>query len=201
MICAIVLAAGRSRRMGTQKLLLSWGNKTVIAQVVDEILRGPVQKVFVIVGDDGEPVAKALAGRDVSFVSNPNPESEMLESVRCGLRVLPADCVAVLVAMGDQPTITAELLGEIVRAFRETNRGIVIPTFEGRRGHPMLFAARFRDEVMGEFNGEGLSGLRQKHSPEVLELPAASAHVLEDLDTPADYERLHARQFSPTSGE
>jgi molybdenum cofactor cytidylyltransferase len=199
MICAIVLAAGRSRRMGTQKLLLPWGGKSVIAQVVDEIGSG-CDQVFVVTGADGHAVRAALADRAVNFVVNPQPESEMLESVRCGLRALPEECEGVLIIPGDQPTISAETVREIIRAFNETDATIVIPTFHGERGHPMVFHTKFREEVLTGFNGEGLNVLRKKHHSEVLELPLSAPQVLEDLDTPEEYERLRPHQFSPTSG-
>jgi molybdenum cofactor cytidylyltransferase len=199
MICAIVFAAGHSRRMGTQKLLLPWGNKTVIAQVVDEILSSTVNKTFVVVAPDGE-VQNALGGRDVSFVKNPKAETEMLESLRCGLRVLPADCEAVLVVLGDQPLITSALITQIIRTFRETNHGIVLPSFQGQRGHPMLFSMRFRDEVLRDFDDVGLKGLRARHPDEVFEMPISSPLMFDDIDTPEDYERLRARLNSPASG-
>ncbi len=86
MITAIVLAAGRSRRMGTQKLLLPVAGRPMIATVVDQLLQCPVASVLVVVGSDGEPIRQALAGRGVEFIVNDQPESEMLHSVRCGLR-------------------------------------------------------------------------------------------------------------------
>ena len=114
MICSIVLAAGRSRRMGSQKLLLGLGGRPVIARIVDEVLRGPVDSVFVVVGPDGGRIAEALADRQIEFVTNTDPESEMLSSIRCGLRALPDDCTAVLVVLGDQPGIRAEAIAALV---------------------------------------------------------------------------------------
>jgi len=200
MICAIVFAAGHSRRMGTQKLLLPWKNKTVIAQVVDEILASVLQKTFVVVGPDGE-VEKALVGRNVTFVTNPKANTEMLESLRCGLRLLPDECEAALAALGDQPLIPAALINDLTAAFRKTGRGIVLPSFHGQRGHPMLFSMRFREELLCNFDDVGLKGLRAHHPSEVFEVPVSSPRVFDDIDTPEDYERLRSLQFSPTSGE
>ena len=196
MICAVVLAAGRSQRMRTQKLLLPLGGKPVIALVVDEILRGPVERVRVVVGADSERIKGALAGRAVTFILNPDLEGDMLSSVRCGLRSLPAACEAVLVVLGDQPTIRAELISDIVQSYRKLKRGIIVPTYLGRHGHPMLFAARFCDEVLERFDTVGLRGLLRSHADEVLELGVAAPTVLEDMDTPEDYERHRARTAS-----
>lgn len=196
MICAIVLAAGRSERMGPQKLLLPLGEKPVIARVVDELIASPLQQIIVVVGRDGERIQNALAGRAVTFLSNADPEGDMLSSVRCGLRVLPASCEGVLVVLGDQPGITSQSVGELIRAFhapspesRTPNKSIILPTHAGRRGHPLLFAARYREEILTRYDGIGLHGLLAAHPEAVAELEAGTAATLEDMDTPEDYQR------------
>jgi molybdenum cofactor cytidylyltransferase len=196
MICAIVLAAGRSERMGTQKVLLPWRGQPLISRVVDELLRSPLGQIIVVVGRDAELIQQALAGRAVTFVANPDPVGDMLSSVRCGLRALPATCEAVLVALGDQPGVTSKLVGELIRAFREPTpdvemRGkqIVVPVHAGRRGHPLLFTARFRDEILTRYDEVGLHGLLTAHPDEVLEVEVSTATELEDMDTPEDYQR------------
>jgi molybdenum cofactor cytidylyltransferase len=189
MICSIVLAAGRSRRMGVQKLLLPLGDRPVIARIVDEVLRSPVDRVFVIVGPDGGPIAEALAGRRVEYVINPDPEAEMLSSVRCGLRAMPEDCEAVLVVLGDQPGVTAEVIATLVQAYKTSGRGIVTPIHNGRRGHPLLFAMRYRDEILSCYDDVGLRGLLQSHPEDVCEVEFPAPNVIDDIDLPEDYER------------
>jgi molybdenum cofactor cytidylyltransferase len=117
----------------------------------------------------------------------------MLSSVRCGLRALPPDCEAVLVALGDQPSITADLVGRMVSAFHTSARAIVVPVYGGHGGHPILFSTRYRQEVMTRFDDVGLRGLRQAHPEDVLEVDAPDSSVLADLDYPADYRRELAR--------
>jgi molybdenum cofactor cytidylyltransferase len=189
MIGAVVLAAGRATRMGTQKLLLPLGGKPIIAWVMDELLLGRPEKLVLVVGSEGAQIQEVLAGRQVLLVENPDPNGDMLSSLRCGLRALPASCEAILVALGDQPGITHELVSELVRAFYQTGRGIIVPAHEGRRGHPLLFAARFRDELLSRHDGVGLRGLLDAHAEEILEVRVSTASVLEDLDTPEDYQR------------
>lgn len=189
MICALVLAAGRSERMGTQKLLLPLGGKPVIARIVDELQQSPLQETVVVVGRNAEKVQQALKGRAVTFVTNPDFTGDMLSSVRCGLRAIPAGCVAVLVVLGDQPNLTSELVRKLISAFKESGRGIIVPAHHGHRGHPLLIATRFRDELLRRHEEVGLHGLLDAHYEEVFRLEFSDAAVLEDMDTPEDYQR------------
>ena len=175
--------------MGAQKLLLPLGGRPVIARIVDEVLCSPVDRVFVIVGPDGGRIAEALAGRKVEFVSNTDPEAEMLSSVRCGLRVMPEDCDAVLVVLGDQPGITADVIVVLMQAYFESGCGIATPTHNGRRGHPLLFAMRYRDEILTRYDDVGLRGLLQAHPEDVCEVEFPAPNVIDDMDLPEDYER------------
>lgn len=190
MISAIVLAAGRSRRMGTQKLVLPMHGKPMIAHTVDMLLQSQVDRVFVVVGQDKQPIVDALGDRDVSCVMNPDANEEMLTSVRAGLHALPEQTTAAIVALGDQPAIQTDVVRGLVRCFKGTAAGIIAPVFEGKRGHPLLISIQYRDEILTEFEGQGLRGLLVKHAQEVAELPFASASILDDIDSPADYERM-----------
>lgn len=193
MICAIVLAAGESRRMGArarcQKLLLPFSGKTVITCVVDTLFNSVVDKVFVVTGRDGDMVAKELGARSVTIVNNPDYRSGMLSSVRCGLRSLPHDCRAVMVVLGDQPAITRKLIEDLVQAFASSRKGIVVPVFQGKRGHPMLFSSGYRDEILTRYDNVGLRGLLHAHPDDVFELTCSGPCVLSDIDYPEDYRR------------
>ncbi len=192
MICALVLAAGRSQRMGTQKLLLPVGGQPMIARIVDQVLASPVDRVFAVIGADPDRMVAALAGRPVTFVVNPDEHGEMLSSVRCGLAALPHECTAALVVLGDQPGLTAGVVTQLLRAFETAGRGIAVPTSGGRRGHPVLFALRYRDEILTRYEAVGLRGLLQAHPEDVYEVEVGTPDVLDDLDTPRDFERLAA---------
>ena len=192
MICAIVLAAGQSRRMGTQKLLLPFAGSTVIAVIVDQLLERRVDQVLVVVGPAREAIAAALTGRTVSFVVNPAGESEMLDSLRCGLRALPEGCEAVLVALGDQPGLTSALVDGLVSSFRIDGTGLIVATHEGRRGHPLLIPADYFPEVLARFDDTGLRGLLHAHPEQVREFAVSSPDVLLDMDLPEDYRRALA---------
>jgi molybdenum cofactor cytidylyltransferase len=189
MIGAIVLAAGRSRRMGTQKLLLPFAGQTVIGHVVDQLLAAPIDSIVVVVSGDGPAIGEALNGRRVELVTNPEPNSEMLSSIRCGLRALPPNCAAVLIAVGDQPAVTRALVEKLVADYRSSGRGIVVPVAGGKRGHPTILSAKYFHEILSSHDNVGLRGLLQAHPSDVYEVEIDEASLLADIDLPADYAR------------
>jgi molybdenum cofactor cytidylyltransferase len=193
MIHAVVLAAGLSSRMGSQKVVLPYGGSTVVGHIADELLAGAVDSVLVVVGHEAERVREALGDRRVTVVENPDYRAGMLSSVRCGLRALPDGCEAVLLALGDQPAVTSELVDEMIRSHTATGKGIVVPVCDGKRGHPLLFSIRYRDEVLSRFDDVGLRGLLGAHPGDVFELTTPNSAILSDMDRPEDYERALAR--------
>lgn len=199
MIAAIVLAAGESRRMGAHKMLLPFGRTTVIAHVVDRFLESAVGKVIVVVGHEAEKTAQALSGRKVLIVENPGYAAGMLSSVRCGLGAVPARCRGIMVGLGDQPSISAALIDSLIDAFSKHNKGIVVPSFNGKRGHPLLFSKRYRAEILAGYDDVGLRGLLHDHEEDILEMEATTPCVLSDMDYPEDYLR-ETQAFETDSG-
>lgn len=189
MIRAIVLAAGLSSRMGVQKLLLPFGGKKVISHIVDQLLASSIDEVHVVVGHNAEQISAELSGRAVSIVNNPDYTSGMLSSVRCGLKSLPERCRAVMVVLGDQPSITTELIDRMLKSFTATEKDILVPLYQSKRGHPILFSLQYRDEIMTNYDDVGLRGLMHEHSEDVFELEVPTASVLFDMDYPQDYRR------------
>ncbi len=194
---AIVLAAGHSRRMGTQKLLLPLGTDPVIAHVVDQVRRSAIHEITMVVGEDAVRIAQALDPHPMRWAVNPDPRGDMLSSVRCGLRSLPHDWDGVMVVLGDQPGVTAVVMDILLAAFRSSDRGIAVPTHQGRRGHPIVFDRRYVHEILESFDDVGLRGLLQAHVPDVLEVDVSANEILEDLDEPADYLRLESITATP----
>lgn len=189
MICAVVLAAGRSRRMGVQKLLLPFGSKTVIAHIVDQLTASTIDEVHIVVGCQGKRVSRELSGRPVSIVNNPNYKSGMLSSVRCGLNAISQQCTEVLVALGDQPSVTTKLIDQMLQNFASTEKQILVPLYDGRRGHPIIFSAFYHDEILTHYDDVGLRGLLHAHEGDICELPVETSGVLSDMDCPQDYQR------------
>jgi molybdenum cofactor cytidylyltransferase len=187
MICAIVLAAGESRRMGTQKLLLPWAGKTVIEQVVNQLQISRINHLWVVTGHDHDRLKQTLSDYPVKLIYNEDYRQGMLSSVRCGLKALPEDCTGVLVALGDQPSLQAHTVNLLLDQFMQ-HPAIVLPVYQNRRGHPLLFSPAYCQKILTGYNSVGLRGLLQEHENDVLEVTVSSAAVLADLNTPDDYQ-------------
>jgi molybdenum cofactor cytidylyltransferase len=176
--------------MGAQKLLLEFAGTTVIGHIADQLLNSTIDEICVVVGDQGGRIAEELTARNVSIVANPNPDEGMLSSVRCGLKAFGPDCSAVLIALGDQPTISTSLVDRMIHAFADAKKGIIVPVHDSRRGHPLLFSAKYRDEILTHYDDVGLRGLLRAHQDDIAELPVDSDSVLLDMDYPEDYDRI-----------
>jgi len=196
-VTALVLAAGRSERMGAFKLLLPFRGRSVIETVVDTLLESPLKGVWVILGHRGEAIRQILAPRPVEYVLNADYEEGMFASVQCGFGAVPDATEGVLVCLGDQPGLSRAVVDPLLAAFETARQGILIPTWEGRRGHPVLIHTRYREEILEMEGEQGLRELLWKHPEDVGEVPVADASILQDMDTPEDYRRL-ARESART---
>jgi len=184
---AIILAAGSSRRMGSQKLLLPFGQSTIIETVIDQVLNSSVDQVMVVLGADQEKIRNAIGQKPVQFCHNKEHEEGMLSSVICGIRSLPPDAVTALIFLGDQPGIPPLVTNQVMDAYNEELFGIVIPVFNHRRGHPLLVDMKYRKEVENLDLEQGLRSLRHHFPEDVLEVEVNEPGILVDIDTKEDY--------------
>jgi molybdenum cofactor cytidylyltransferase len=186
-ITAVILAAGESKRMKTQKLLLPYGEGTVVESVVRAALDSSVDGVLVVLGADGDEIREKLGAVEVDFVVNENYREGMLSSIQAGFGALPEKVRAAVLMLGDQPAVTAEANDELIARYRETRKGIVIPTHGGRRGHPVVIDTKYKKEIAGLDPEAGLRRLRLDHPDDVLEVELPFPEILKDIDTPEDY--------------
>ena len=186
---AIILAAGSSRRMGSQKLLMPFGEGCIIETVVDHVLNSKVDEVVVVLGADHEKVRQALGDRPVNFCHNKEHEKGMFSSVICGLRSVPSDVGTVLIYLGDQPGIPPHVTNAVIEAYNEELYGIVIPVHMHKRGHPLLMDLKYRREIEKLDLEQGLRALRHHFPEDVLEVEVDEPGILVDIDTPEDYNK------------
>ncbi len=174
--------------MGEQKLLLPYKSKTVIEQVVDEI-RASVSGVTVVTGYDHERIVSRLGDRHLTFLRNTDFTQGMITSVRCGLSTMPDDVTGCLLALGDQPGVTASVINRLIKHFDADNAGIVYPLYNEQKGHPLIFSHRYFSEIREHYNDVGLRRLLQAHPNACHPVPVDDIRVLKDIDTPEDYQR------------
>jgi molybdenum cofactor cytidylyltransferase len=173
--------------MGTQKLLLPFGETTVVEAVVRAALDSRVDGTLVVLGADREKVKDALKSYPLSFTVNANYTQGMLSSIQAGFASLPGEAEAAVLMLGDQPAVPSEVIDDLVCNYRENGRGIVIPVYGERRGHPILVETAYRREIMALDPEVGLRQLIQAHPEDILEVEVASPAVLADMDLPDDY--------------
>jgi molybdenum cofactor cytidylyltransferase len=193
-IAAVVLAAGRSQRMGRPKMTLPWGETTVIGQVVQTLAQGGVEDIVVVTGGAQDEVEQALAALPPevprrSVLNRDHAQTEMAHSLAVGLSALRPEASAALVALGDQPQIEAETVQALVEAYRQTGKALIVPSYRMRRGHPWLLGRPLWAAVAALPDGATLRDLLNAHAAEIHYLPLDAPTVLLDLDTPADYQR------------
>jgi CTP:molybdopterin cytidylyltransferase MocA len=193
MISGILLAAGESSRMrGAFKPLLKWGKRTVIGECVHQMRNSQLSEIFVVLGHREMEIRQTLAGSGVQYAINNDYKRGMLSSVKAGLAMVSPNADAALIALVDQPMISKDVIDALIAAFSEGGKGVALPTCHGKRGHPIIIAAKYFDDVMrlDEETPEGLRQFIDQRRGDTLEVPVSTTAVIEDIDLPEDYERL-----------
>jgi molybdenum cofactor cytidylyltransferase len=190
-VAGLVMAAGRSSRMGANKLLMDDNGKPIVARVAERALAADLAELVVVTGHQEAAVRAALAGQAVRFVPCPDHAEGMSASLRCGLRALTADVDAALILLADMPRVSTGLLRRMIAAFNPTEgRAIIVPTFQGKRGNPVLWDRRFFGEMTGLAGDVGARHLIGEHAELVTEIEAEDAGIFLDIDTPEAYRTL-----------
>ena len=189
MIWAVVLAAGESRRMGQPKLLLPYREETIIETVVRNVTASKVEGTVVVIGAQRKEMEEKLRHFAVKKAFNRDYRSGMFSSVLCGLGALPRSARAAVLVLADQPGIPAEAIDSLIDSFRRERKGLIVPVYRKKRGHPLLLDLKYRREVEALPPDVGLRGLLRKHPEDILEVRVSSPEVLRDIDSPTDYRK------------
>jgi len=195
---AVIPAAGRSRRMGRPKLLLPMAGKPVIARLLGALDHPAIPARVVVVRPDDEPLRAAAAAGGAHVVQPDLPPAEMRTSVELAVREIarrfaPAEADAWLLVPADHPVLEPSLIDELIAGWKSTRAQILVPTFNGRRGHPTLFRWEWAERIAEIPPDRGLDWLLEHYAGQVVEFPVSTDLILCDLDTPDDYERLCRR--------
>ena len=187
MIAAIVLTAGKSERMGGPKALLSFRGRTFLENILDAISRSSVRHTVIVVGHHRQEIERCITS-PVRIVFNANYEKGMITSLQAGIRSLPAETRGALLFLVDHPLVDPQTIELLIANLAEDR--IVVPIFEGRRGHPVLFGAAIMQEILALSPSEGANIVVRKDPSRIVQVSVNSPGILVDVDTPEDYQTL-----------
>ena len=190
MISALLLAAGESRRMGDFKQLLRLGDKSFVEHCVDNLLASRISEVIVVTGYRESEVKRAVGDRRVIFAYNSEYKSGMASSIQRGMLAVAESSNACVLALVDQPRIDPDVVNRIIETYEKAQPLVVIPTYRGENGHPILLDLILKEEVLNMDPSQGLREVVHAHSGETARVEVFDRSVLEDCDSPEDYERI-----------
>jgi molybdenum cofactor cytidylyltransferase len=190
MISALLLAAGESRRMGDFKQLLRLDDKSFVEHCVDNLLASRVGEIIVVTGHRESEVQHAIGDRPVIFAYNTEYKSGMTSSIKRGMYAISESSNACVLALVDQPRIDPHVVNRIIDTYEKAHPLIVIPTYRGQNGHPILLDLTLKKEVLNMDPSKGLREVVHAHPAETARVEVSDQRVLEDCDLPEDYERI-----------
>lgn len=186
-VAGIILAAGASRRMGMPKALAKIGGATFLERVASALAKGGIGETVLVLGADEGVIVPEIGWFGGTIVINGAWREGQASSVAAGVGALdPSKIAGALIAPVDHPLVTADLIAQLLAAFRSAPEKIILPVCRGRRGHPVVFPSRLFGELVNAPRDEGIRHVVRSHPADILELPTADDAVLRNLDTPAD---------------
>jgi len=194
-VAAIVPASGRSSRMGTAKALLDADGRSFLDRVVGALTAGGCFPVYVVVEDLRGPVAAAARTAGCIPVENPDPSDGPISSVRLGIQALGPDVEAFMVCPVDHPRIQPDTVAAMLAAFTALRPPLVLPVFQGERGHPTLFRRDLSADLEEEGLPEGARTVVLRHLADALEVAVDDPGILTDIDTLSEYRKHYPRSY------
>ncbi len=191
MIGAVILSAGESSRMGRPKALLPIDGQTFIERIVAALQQAAIGKIIVILGHNAGELKTRIAHLPVEILINDDYKLGQLSSLQVAVRCLraDADCDGMLVHLVDHPYLSPSLVETMVRQFYESGKPIVVPSFRGKRGHPVIFARALFDELLSAPMDQGAKSVVNAHRADTLEIETEEEGITVDIDTPELYRR------------
>jgi len=187
MVSAILLAAGESKRMGKPKQLMPLGKSTVLEQAIDNLLNSKVSKVIVVLGYRAEEMIKVVAIKPVKIAINRAYQQGMSTSIVTGLNQVGDEAQAVMLALADQPLIDSKTINRLIDEFFNHDKGIAIPAYQGRMGHPIIFSIKYKGELLKLKGDIGGRQIIKEHPDDVLEVAVTSKSINIDINSLSDY--------------
>ena len=195
MIAGLILAAGESSRMGTDKATLTYRDRTFLELVVQTLREIDIERIAVVLGHHAQEIQRHVKIEAAQVVINPDYKSGQTSSLQVGLRSLIADNLeAIVLCLVDHPAVSAETVRRLVATFRECGAPLVIPTCRGRRGHPVLIGRQVFDELLRLASDTGADSVLRKYRQATQFVEVEDEGVVIDVDDPESYRRLTCRE-------
>ncbi len=191
---AVILAAGESRRMGQPKQLLPFGDKTMLECVIDAFRTSRVDEIRVVLGYKADKIAAKIALSGCKIVRNDHYEQGMFTSIQAGLRALPKKAKLVMIAVCDQPRLKRKTVETLIEEFEKERHKILIPSYNGRQGHPPVLRAEYAKEILAMDESLTLKHFYAAHADEITRLAVKDEGSLVDIDDRETYERELKKQ-------
>lgn len=194
-IGAIILGAGLSSRMGTPKLLLPWGSRTVIATIIHTLQVAGVDEIVLVTGASHDQLSQALRDEQIKFAFNPDfADGNMATSLKTGLRQLEQDGMdSALLALGDQPQIQVDVVRQVLAAGQAGSGRLILPSHLMKRGHPWLIPSALWPAIFSLQPDQTMRDFVRSQEAAIEYVTVDTPTIFADLDTPADYERDRPR--------
>jgi molybdenum cofactor cytidylyltransferase len=193
MIAGLILAAGESSRMGKDKALLLYRGRTFLETIVAALGEAGIARIAVVLGHHADEIRRAVNLENVEVVINANYARGQTSSLQTGLRALVTPQLeAVILCLVDHPAVSPSTVQKLVESLRASASPVVIPTYQNRRGHPVLIARTLFDELLSLGPNEGANAVLRKHRSEKSLVEVSDAGILLDVDTPEVYRELES---------
>jgi len=195
MISAILLGAGESKRMKVNKLSLPWGSETIFEHCFNTLLRSAVQEIIVLLNPRNEGMKRwfekrsASTTKKVKVIFNPYYKRGMSTSIHKGLQVMDPRSEGILISLGDQPSLKTKTINVLLHAFQQEKGEIIVPSYRGMSGHPVIFHRKYEKELLKLRGDTGGKPILLKYSERIKTISVRSEGVIKDIDTREDYQK------------
>ena len=195
MVSAILLAAGESKRMGEQdKLFLKYKGNWIVNHVMQNLWASKKSELVIVMNNNDNNLLNGERSEEIQVVVNPNYKKGMTTSIQAGVKAASDKAAGYMICLADQPLMKKEDYNEIIERFelliKHDVKSIVVPMHNGIEGNPVIFSSAYRDAILNHQDMEGCKQIVQNNKQHVYRLEMSNDHVLRDVDTPEDYERL-----------
>lgn len=193
MIAAVVLASGLSKRLGKNKLLMPLGNQSVVEHVIDSVKSSKIENIYLIYGKNEVEFKKIAHHKNIKLIHNEKYYYGQSMSVKCALNSIGNDFQGIMFFLGDQPFISPKTINLIIEHYNKNPRGIIVPTYHGKRGNPVIFSREFFTEMKSIQGDKGARDVIDKNYDKVIFVPISDSFENFDIDTKKDYQKALLR--------